>query len=303
MYGSKVIFNLLLLLSICISNTSCLNSKSTIKDDFHTKTSLRWIAATGISWTNEVIKKDIQNNGRVNGIKGDWLSVFKIDFLDFNSSAVSDCLFYMEMEKESHELGFLKVVENPLNRPCSELTLEDAYSTIKDVANFSFKVDNRMAAKEHLTLMVDREVYTYVFGNFTQGQYGTNIFSSSVIQSKGKSLVLHSEISYLPYQDKKKSKVDGKVCFDVNDQCETKIKDTCSECINGWYEVLSNKCASHGRRICGNDNCGIKRKPACIRGHIAAGINSSNYCFRGSPSGFCSPGLTTACVNNILICE
>ncbi len=298
MHGSKIAILVLLVLSFgCLKNKIAEDQNI----DFFRETSLRWIAATKISWVNENIKKDLRNNNRIMGVSGEWQPILRVSFIDFNSNEVSDCLYYKELRKE--DLGEIKVIPNPQNNDCKDLLDEKPYASLFDVANFSFDITDNMDSKKHFELMIDTKKFDYIFGNFTNDRYGNELFSSSVKKSRGRGVLIHSEISYTASSSKHGSLADGVVCFDVNNKCQVTAKNNCSKCKNGWYEVLSNKCATNGRRICGDDNCGKKGKPACIRGHIASGINPKNFCFKGSPSGFCAPGLTTACINDILVCE
>lgn len=93
---------------------------------------------------------------------------------------------------------------------------------------------------------------------------------------------------------------EGEFCFKVANDCSVSA-DQCDLCEGGSYYVKNNSCLSAYSKVCGQDKCGLKGEPACIRGQVSTGVK--DYCIQDSPVGFCSGNARVACVNGLLICE
>lgn len=55
-------------------------------------------------------------------------------------------------------------------------------------------------------------------------------------------------------------------CHHVNKDCETVGENRCDDCRYGWYEVVDFQCPQGGSKFCGQNHCGEKNEPACLRG-------------------------------------
>lgn len=261
---------------------------------FYVETSQRWMAATQISWISEYYKAD----EKILKPKGTWQPIMQINFIDQNFNEVNDCLFYY-VPKEG-DGGELKVIANRSNIECSELIGEEEYASIKGIINFGYEYDFSITRKENLILKVDTQRFVYNFLNMTQNQYAKEKLSSSMKLQKNIAATITSRVNYKVSFNGLK---DGEICFDVADDCTELVSNKCNRCKYYSYQVIASKCKSKFRRICGMDQCGTKDQPACLRGYIAAGISSGNYCINGSPLGICQLGLKVVCVNGTLICE
>lgn len=55
-------------------------------------------------------------------------------------------------------------------------------------------------------------------------------------------------------------------CLQVDKSCRQIGEDRCDDCRYGWYQVVDYSCPQGGSRFCGQNHCGEKNEPACIRG-------------------------------------
>lgn len=95
-------------------------------------------------------------------------------------------------------------------------------------------------------------------------------------------------------------------CHNFNADCQETQEFSCHNCRYGWFSAIPNiSCDKVTLKFCGNNRCGEKGMPACVRGDQASirmGIQAKNRCYDGSPAGYCNQGLKTVCDGKILIC-
>lgn len=285
MYGTSLIILLFTLLS-------CQNKG--VESDFYYETNRRWIAGTKVSWVSEHYQEDTA----IVKPAGTWQVIMKVNFLDQNFNEVSDCVFYQVPSDENE--GTLKVIANRSNVPCQNIIGEEEYASIDGIINFGYERKFNLNEKINLVLKIDTHRLKYNFLNYGKDEQQVELLSSSVKKTKNTGILISSDINY---KVRYLNHADGKICFDVNHDCSVTIENTCHRCKLGFYKTVSSACKSHYREVCGQDLCGTKGNPACLRGYLASGIESRNYCITDSPVGICQKGLRVVCINGTLLCE
>lgn len=285
MYGRSIILALFILFS-------CQNKG--VESDFYFETSRRWIAATKVSWISKHFQQDIE----ILEPKGTWQAILEVTFLDQDFNEVSDCLFYQVPGPENE--GILKITANRSGAPCENLLGEEEYASLSGIVNFGYLYRPSEDEKYNLILKIDTHKLQYNFFNFGLNKQSTELLSSSVLKRKHTGALISSEVNYKVRYPLLK---EGETCFNVSNQCDIILKDKCSRCQFGYYKTVSSSCKSLYKKVCGQDKCGTKGNPACLRGYLASGIDPKHYCINDSPVGICQSGLKIVCVNGTLICE
>lgn len=149
--------------------------------------------------------------------------------------------------------------------------------------------------------------YSYALYNLIQAsreKYELNDTSASIGLIPGLSLNL-TDKCIEDIGKRNDSYIESRItfCHRVDKKCNNITKNTCNKCKFGFYEVVDFSCSQGGSKICGINNCGKKGEPACKRSGISNMNPIMNFCYDGSPAGFCQPGLLTICDGRgILIC-
>lgn len=83
-------------------------------------------------------------------------------------------------------------------------------------------------------------------------------------------------------------------CLQINKACQQVGEDRCDDCRYGWYQVVDNNC-EQSSRFCGQNHCGEKNEPACVRGTKIVDLDEA---------GICQSDLTPIKnADNILVCQ
>lgn len=86
-------------------------------------------------------------------------------------------------------------------------------------------------------------------------------------------------------------------CQHIGSDCKTIGENLCDECRYGWYEVIDFQCPGGGSKFCGQNHCGEKNEPACLRGAVK---NNSDE----EEKGICQSDLSPVLNNDkILVCQ
>lgn len=260
-----------------------LGCRSQKEDQFLQKTQRRWISTTSI----EKINTNYKSLSEVNSPKGTVHELLKINFLDRNYRKVSDCVFYKIPEFNE---GVLFIVENPKNLKCKDLVADKAYVKLQNIRNLGIEIGKKLIIK------IDLVKLKYNLLNLSKKR-SKKLLSSSALNTS----LIASDVEYsLDRSDELK---DGEICFDIDDECKVLIEDKCDSCVGSSFAVIASSCGVKYQRRCGENICGTKNNPACIRGFKTSGVSPQNYCINDSPVGFCQEGLRVVCENGTLICE
>lgn len=210
------------------------------------------------------------------------------------------CVYYQVPYKKI--IGVMKIVEQKNDTPCAEVSSQNAWLTLKNIAD----------------LTVTQEPYKLIFKFTYQNQKVNWSFvlpnvENGIIHQKfqaAKERKLFPGLTLLKYSDLGASSIQntylGKLsdrlsrgsairCHQVDKNCQDIGENRCEQCAFGWYQVVDYNCPQGGSKFCGQNHCGQKNEPACLRGtkvvnDLDAGICESDL----------SPVLSA---EHVLICQ
>jgi hypothetical protein len=282
-----VFFVFLLLLSSCIKWQKASNFQNILYQ--------RWLGATTIHSIHPYIKQ----NESIKRPRGTWQKLFAVSFYDRSFEIQHDCLYYRVPTQQLP--GKLVVTFNANNSLCNEAPPEKFDITKDQIYNFSYEISLNLQSKNHLKLMIDETEMLFDFINLNSQAYNFELASHSIQKGRMTGLKVSSPVNSITESNLLKL-ADGVLCHGIDKNCKTRSNYRCEQCESGWYEVVSSDCPSQYNKICGQDNCGKRGQPACIRGRVSSEYKLG-YCINDSPIGFCDEGLRVYCNANQLVCR
>lgn len=283
----------LISLALLLFLTSCTESHDS--NEFRKKVYERWSGAKTIHSIHPYIKQ----GESIKRPRGTWQKLFAVSFYDTRFEIQYDCLYYRVPTSEMP--GMLAVTFNTQSSSCSDGPPSKVDLSWEGIYNFSYEIALNIPTKYHLKLMVDEFKLLFDFMNFKLQQYNHELASNSVKKGRMTGVKVSSVVR--PVGHKSTTKLtDGVLCHGVDKSCKTLQEFRCDQCENGWYEIISSDCPSQYNKICGQDDCGKRGRPACIRGRVATDYKLE-YCINDSPIGFCDKGLRVFCNANQLVCR
>ena len=194
----------------------------------------RWLSAYKIEslYGGKIFKGPIEKP------KATWHPILAIYLHDINFiPQKKDCLIYFIPGDDTQ--GKLRIVEAKLKEKCEKLIFSPSFLEKDKIFNFSFNL-----TKTKLTLYLDQESYQYKYYSKNQN------INIGTLKPRNKNIFLS----------------DGDICFEVDDQCNSVLENNCHLCPNGSFDFVASSCSRLYKKKCGENNCGIKGGPACIRG-------------------------------------
>jgi hypothetical protein len=177
---------------------------------------------------------------------------------------------------------------------CSKSLFSHSVLKSKNFYNFKIKIKSNQ-----FTIKMDSEKIKIDLYNL-QTNEKPKVAMQSAVESKSFSSVdiaIEESRVVIP----QKTILDGKICFDVDDECNHEA-DNCMKCQYGSYTIINSACRTKYSKVCGHNNCGQNGQHACIRGFEITDFKL-DYCITDSPAGFCNKGLRVFCHNQTLVCE
>ncbi len=218
--------------------------------------------------------------------------LLKIGFINSDNEIYYDCLYYRPKNKLGY--GTFKVIRNPKNLSCEKTVLNKALVEFDEIYNFKINIEGH-----ELKIYIDKEVLNIKLLNY--GDYPNRLYQTAIRDTPFKSITYISDIrNKIKYGHK--TLKDGQLCLKVKDNCD-EVFNKCSLCESTWFEVMNSACPTKYSRVCGQNECGQKNRPACPRGVQTVGMDTYLYCINDSPFGFCDKGLRVFCENETLICK
>ena len=257
-------------------------------------------------------------------IYNEWLYAFKINNLLANTDIITrppgieqliisllipnsggigfktHCVYYQVPYKKI--AGHLKIEELKKSNQCGSISRGEPWLQLDDVSDLSIKLEN---FKLNLNFKFKKEKTTWEF-LFPNIQNGLTHEKYQAVKEKklypGMSFLKISDETFDTINNKYLGKLSDRMskgsairCSQVNKLCQLVGEDRCDECRYGWYQVVDYNCPQGGSRFCGQNHCGEKNEPACIRG---TKVNE------GEDQGICQNDLGPVMnADHILICQ
>lgn len=257
-------------------------------------------------------------------IYNEWLFAYKLNDLKIDSAVITrppgieqllfsltlptegglnlntHCVYYRVPYKEI--LGLLKIVEQKNENGCSSTSKSVAWLEILDIKDLAVKLENfkfNMSFK-----LKDQKIeWNFLLPNLQAGL----IHEKYQPQSEKK---LYSGMTFLKVTEDSFDQINNKYLGRLNDRvsrgsairclqldkfCSQVGENRCDECRYGWYEVVDYNCPQGATRFCGQNHCGEKNEPACVRGRKVV---------EEEDLGICQSDLTPVFnSDHILICQ
>lgn len=257
------------------------------------------------------IHDSIQNERQIEGESGSLQKLIGVQLLGKDLSIIKYCLVYKmpNIPNKSFE-GALKWVEIPYDMDCdSALNLEpikewNNISTIKSSLHGNeFTIDLNLKSSRRLRL-------NYQFYNLKKTTQSKVIFSKFETQNKIPGVWILSQqtkgqnweklkpTDYLNFRDVNVNNP----CGGVRSDCSL-LESRCEElCPSGWFWA-PNGCPQGGSRYCGEDHCGEKGWPACLRGFGEINLSEKKDYKTDQSFVFCGEGLRAQPYGETIICD
>jgi len=253
----------------------------------------KWANATKIVEKHEFYL----NNEIIVKPQNSWQVLFAVLYQNTNLSTLKDCIFYHVPGKEK---GTLKIKTIASESKCEDYLFQPGDLEWKNLKALHYAIQENF-----LTISMTNE-------NFQVERWDVMIFKKFE-HPQPKSLMSSAEyrspkIIYLtPYRGLLKvhpqianAQPDNVNCHEISEDCKEKAPSTCSQCVEGWYEI-PNGC-KQGPKFCGSIDCGQKNQPACRRGMKYQRVEAEYSCRDDHSFAYCMKGLSLQCQGNLPYC-
>lgn len=240
-----------------------------------------------------------------------WQRIFSLKFLSSNSELRKHCVFYRVPLKNDrfNKLGILRVVEVDINKNCKVQYNNADFLEIVEIERLRITYRNRKLILK-IKKIGGNKKYSFLFLNIVRDEKFKRYSSSGKNYSLPSTLIAPGDFKqiiglkdYIGESEDNYPERSMKTCHQMDENCNPIVEYQCDLCKLGWFNVIGSKCSSVLTKLCGDNRCGEKGWPACIKGYEYMGIDTSSKCIPNHPSGFCNKGLTSHCdENGILIC-
>lgn len=243
----------------------------------------RWMSAYHITFNKSLSDQELREP------KKTWLNIAQIDFLDRDFNSHTDCVLYKTPGKG--QSGELKVTPKYRSGSCKEVFFNPFIGRIGTIKKFGFHFE-----KNRLTLMFDLFNYDIEFLNLKLKR-DFSLSQVRKVQKKDDEVL----VSLMELTRGRQLKND-EICYQVDDNCQATLSDTCFLCPNFVMAIKDGHCSDKYSKVCSNKKCGVRGHYACIRGEKFLG-KLEDYCIVDSPIGYCLKPYRVFCENKRLVCR
>ena len=257
------------------------------------------------------IHESLKIGGSVTGEPSRWKTILGVHAMGSDLSILKYCLLYKPPMKPDQSFeGELKWVEIPFDMNCESGSNVIALKHWLNISLIKLSMKQSEVQVE-LNLKDSRRLrLQYQFYNLKLQNSKKELFSKSETMRRIPGvIVLNKENKRENWERLKTFKarsfreVDlSKPCGGVKFDCSP-IESKCEEiCPSAWFWA-PNGCPQGGARFCGEDHCGEKGWPACLRGFGDVGLSEKKDYKADQSFVFCSEGLHADPVGETIICD
>lgn len=210
------------------------------------------------------------------------------------------CVYYQVPYKKI--AGYLKIVEQKNDVNCTDSIGQNSWIELKDIRDLKITLD-------HFKLILDfkhksqTKKWFFLLPNISEGVIHEKY--QAVTEKKlfpGLSFLRINEESFENGKNKYLGNLSDRMslgsairCQQVDKNCENVGENRCESCAYGWYQVVDYNCPQGGSKFCGQNHCGEKNEPACLRGtKVVEGVDA----------GICQNDLSPVYnADHVLICQ
>ena len=199
------------------------------------------------------------------------------------SALKTHCVYYQVPYKKI--LGILKINEQKSGAMCPLISNETPWLSIQNVRELSIKLEN---FKLSLDFRYKQQKISWLFllPNLEEGLTHQNF--NPVSEKKlypGMTFLKITDVSFNLIKNRYLGKLSDRMalgsairCQQIDKSCLQVGEYRCDECRYGWYEVVDYNCPNGGSKFCGQNHCGEKNEPACIRGFKVVNVDEAGIC-------------------------
>lgn len=210
------------------------------------------------------------------------------------------CVYYRVPYKQIS--GLLKIEEQKSIGECPSLSQGKVWLQLDGLRDLSLKLENFQLSL-NFNYQNQKIAWKFLLPNLEGGL--THQKYQPPTEKKlypGMTFLKISEDSFDPESNSYLGKLSDRMargsairCMQLDKSCQQVGEDRCDECRYGWYQVVDYNCPQGGSRFCGQNHCGEKNEPACVRG---------TKLFEGDDAGICQSDLTAVMnADHILVCQ
>jgi hypothetical protein len=257
-------------------------------------------------------------------IYNEWLYAFKLNDLKINSDVITrppgveqllfslvlpteggmglkaHCVYYRVAYKKIK--GLIKIIEQKKEVTCPLVSAESPWLILEDVKDLSVAFLNFKLSLNFLYAN-KKKSWTFLLPNIEAGVLHEKY--EPVTENKlypGMTFLKITEESFNLGKNKYLGKLSDRLalgsairCQQIDKSCQQVGEYRCDECRYGWYQIVDYHCPQGGAKFCGQNHCGEKNEPACIRG---------TKVLEGDDEGICQSDLTPVMnADHILVCQ
>lgn len=210
------------------------------------------------------------------------------------------CVYYRVPYKQI--TGLLKIEEQKDIGECPLLSKEKVWLQLDGLRDLSLKLENFQLIL-NFNYQTQKIVWKFLLPNLEGGLIHEKYQPQTEKKLyPGMTFLKISEDSFDPESNIYLGKLSDRMargtairCMQLGKSCQQVGEDRCDECRYGWYQVVDYNCPQGGSRFCGQNHCGEKNEPACVRG---------TKLFEGEDAGICQSDLTAVMnADHILVCQ
>ncbi|RPJ71180.1 MAG: hypothetical protein EHM20_14835 [Alphaproteobacteria bacterium] len=210
------------------------------------------------------------------------------------------CVYYQVPYKQI--AGFLKIVEQKSKSGCPQTSGNGPWLNVLDIKDLAIKLENFKLSMSFK--FKDQKIeWNFHLPNLHAGlEHGKYQPQREKKLYSGMTFLKVTEDSFDQVHNKYLGRLGDRVsrgsairCLQVDKSCQQVGENRCDECRYGWYQVVDYNCPQGGTRFCGQNHCGEKNEPACVRGRKVV---------EDEDLGICQNDLTAVFnADHVLICQ
>jgi hypothetical protein len=216
------------------------------------------------------------------------------------ASFKTHCVYYQVPYKKI--MGILKIVEQKNDSTCSEVSTGESWLEFVELSDLSVRLENFKLILDFKYKKLKKN-WTFLLPNIQNGvvheKYQAvkerKLFPGLTLLRITEESFVNGRNTYLGKLSDRLSRGSAIRCQQVNKNCQTIGENRCDSCAYGWYQVVDYSCPQGGSKFCGQNHCGEKNEPACLRG---------TKIVEGEDAGICQSDLSAVLnADHILVCQ
>lgn len=197
------------------------------------------------------------------------------------------CVYYQVPYKKI--IGKIVIEELKKEESCPASSSDKPWLVIEDVSDLSVKLENyklSLSFKSKKKMKERPVAWNFLLPNLEGGLIHEKYQPQTEKKLfPGMTFLKTNEETFDPVNNKSLGKLSDRLsrgsairCLQIDKNCNAVGEDRCGECRYGWFQVVDHDCPMGGSRFCGQNHCGEKQEPACVRGSKVVAIEDAGIC-------------------------